>query len=157
MGFSSSKNSKINKIREENKATKVCIKGILYDKKTNKIIYEGDLVDGKCEGKGKYIFENGDYYIGNFSNGVREGLGNQYYKNNELQYEGKWKSDMRNGHGLYYYENGDYFIGFWRDNKKFGKGELYDKNGQIIKEGDVCDINTEESNMSINLNNLILK
>ena len=64
---------------------------------------------------------------------------------------------MRNGHGFYYYENGDYFIGFWRDNKKFGKGELYDKNGQIIKEGDVCDINTEESNMNVNLNNLILK
>ena len=157
MGFISSKNSIKNKVKEENTTKKVPVKGVLLDKKTNKIIYEGDLINGICDGKGKYIFENGDYFIGNFSNGLREGQGNQYYENKKLQYEGSWKSDMRNGHGFYYYENGDYFIGFWKDNKKVGKGELYDKNGQIIKAGDVCDINTEESNMNINLNNLIMK
>ena len=157
MGFSNSKILINNRNKEGNK-NKVITHGILCNKITNEIIYEGELVDGKCEGKGKYIFETGDYYIGEFKNGLREGKGFQYYKNKNYQYEGMWKDDKRNGHGKYYYENGDYFIGFWKDNKKVGKGELYDKNGEINIGGDVDHINTEEEkNYSINFKDLVTK
>ena len=157
MGFSGSKIIKNEKRIEDNKNNKFCGKGKLYNKNTNEIVYEGDLINGTCEGKGKYIFENGDYYIGQFKNGLREGLGKQYYKNKQIQYDGMWKCDMRNEHGIYYYENGDYFIGFWKDNQKVGKGELYDKNREIIKQGDVGDMNNQEKNLSIVLDDLILK
>ena len=159
MGFSGSKNIKNEKRTTENKNNnnKFCGKGKLYNKNTDEIVYEGDLINGICEGKGKYIFENGDYYIGQFKNGLRDGLGKQYYKNKQLQYDGMWKCDMRNEHGIYYYENGDYFIGFWKDNQKVGKGELYNKNREIIKQGDVGDMNNQEKNISIVLDDLILK
>ena len=157
MGFSSSKNYKANERKEEIINKKFCGKGKLYNKNTNEPVYDGDLINGKCEGKGKYIFENGDYYIGQFKNGLRDGLGKQYYKNKILQYDGMWKSDMRNGHGVYYYENGNYFVGFWKNNEKVVNGELYNKNGEIINEGDECQINNKEKNFQINLDDLILK
>ena len=156
MGFSNSKILKNNINNEENK-NKTSIYGKLYNKTTNEIIYEGDLIDGKCGGKGKFIFESGDYFLGGFKNGLREGKGIQYYKNKKYQYEGMWKEDKRNGSGKYYYENGDYFIGFWKDNQKIGKGELYDKNKEIKVVGEVGHIITEEKNYHINLNDLIFK
>ena len=32
------------------------------------IIYEGDWVNDEREGKGKYIWENGEYYVGQYKN-----------------------------------------------------------------------------------------
>ena len=157
MGFGNSKRSKENKNKKEDKNKKLYSYGKLYNKNTNKIIYEGDLLDNICHGKGKYIFENGDYYIGQFKNGLRDGEGIQYYNNKKIQYEGIWKEDKRNGSGKYYYENGNYFIGFWKNNEKVGLGELYDINKNLIIGGEVSHINTEEKNYSINLNDLILK
>ena len=151
MGFSISKT-------QNNEEKKIKIYGILYNKYTNEIIYEGELIDGKCDGNGKYIFDTGDFYVGEFKNGLREGNGTLYYKNKKMQYKGKWKNDKRNGSGRYYYENGEYFIGFWKDNIKVGKGELFNKNGITLFGGDVIYINTEdEKNYSIDLTNLILK
>ena len=43
-------------------------KCIIYYENGN-IKYDGDLVDGKTEGNGKYYYENGDYYIGQWKNG----------------------------------------------------------------------------------------
>ena len=150
MGFSSSQIQK-NEAKKENKKT---IFGILCTKYTNEIIYEGDLINGKCDGNGKYVFKTGDFYIGQFKNGLREGKGTQYYKNEKIQYKGNWKNDMRNGSGKYYYENGDYFIGFWKDNIKIGKGELFNENGVTLFGGDIIYINTEEKNYSIDLTDL---
>ena len=39
-------------------------KGIKYYKNGN-IQYEGDFINGKREGNGKYIYDYGDYYIVN--------------------------------------------------------------------------------------------
>ena len=53
------------------------------------IMYEGDFVNDKFEGKGKYIWEDGEYYIGQFKNGVRShGKGEEYYSNGSIKYEG---------------------------------------------------------------------
>lgn len=37
--------------------------------------YEGEWVQGKYEGKGKYKFANGDVYEGDFKNGKANGYG----------------------------------------------------------------------------------
>ena len=34
-------------------------------------MFEGDFINGKAEGNGKYIFEDGEYYIGPFKNGLK--------------------------------------------------------------------------------------
>ena len=43
------------------------------------IRYEGDYVNGKREGNGKYIFEDGTYYIGEWKNGLFNEKRKEYY------------------------------------------------------------------------------
>ena len=45
-------------------------KGSLYYSSGNKK-YEGDFINDKFEGNGKYFYENGNYYIGQFKNNLR--------------------------------------------------------------------------------------
>ena len=47
-------------------------KGIQYYKNGN-ILFEGDWIDDKRDGFGKYIWENWKYYIGQFKNSLRNG------------------------------------------------------------------------------------
>ena len=53
-------------------------------------MYEGDYINDKKEGNGKYIWENGEYYIGQFKNGLSHGKGTMYYSNGKIKYEGDW-------------------------------------------------------------------
>ena len=62
-------------------------KGIIYYKNGN-IKYEGDFINDKYEGNGKYIYESGYYYICEWLNGNRYGKGIIYYKNGNIRYEG---------------------------------------------------------------------
>ena len=64
-------------------------KGKLYNKNGN-ITYEGDFINDKYEGNGKYNWEDGEYYIGQWKNGKRYGKGKLYYKNGSIKYEGDW-------------------------------------------------------------------
>ncbi len=66
-------------------------------------------VEGNCgEGTGKYLFENGD------------------------KYNGEWHGGMRTGYGRYDYKNGDWYIGDFRNDAIDGKGTLHLKTGEII-------------------------
>ena len=85
-------------------------KGILYYK-NGKIRYEGDFINDKFEGNGKYYYENGEYYIGQFKNGKAHGKGILYYKNEKIKYEGDFINGKFEGFGNYYYENGNYYKG----------------------------------------------
>ena len=49
-------------------------KGIIYYKNGNEE-YNGDFVDDKFEGNGKYIWESGKYYIGEQKNNKIQGKG----------------------------------------------------------------------------------
>ena len=51
----------------------------------NIIILMGNFMNGIKEGKGKYVFENGNIYDGNFNNGLPNGYGKFCQK-------GKWKN-----------------------------------------------------------------
>ena len=46
-------------------------KGILYYPNGN-IKYDGEFVNDGYEGKGKYIWESGNYYIGEFKNDLKQ-------------------------------------------------------------------------------------
>ena len=56
-------------------------------------MYEGDFVNDKYEGKGKGIWENGEYYIGQWKNGLRNGKGTLYNKNGDIIQKGNWIND----------------------------------------------------------------
>ena len=67
-------------------------KGKVYYKNGD-IKYDGDFVNDKCEGNGKYIYEGGKYYIGQLLNGKRHGKGKVYYKNGDIKYDGDFVND----------------------------------------------------------------
>ena len=58
-----------------------------------------------------FIFNDGDYYIGEFKNGDRH------------------------GHGTYSFNDGRKYVGEYENNKRKGKGIEYTADGQISKEG----------------------
>ena len=65
-------------------------KGKIFDE-NEKLIYEGDFIDGEFEGKGKQIFDFG-YYEGEFKNDDYNGKG-KYYENNILKLDGIFKDN----------------------------------------------------------------
>ena len=69
-------------------------KGKLYNEK-GILVYEGDFINGKPEGKGKYIEDDGEYYIGQWKNGLKHGKGIFYYKNGTIKYDGNWINDKK--------------------------------------------------------------
>ena len=54
------------------------------------IKYDGEFINGNREGKGKYIFENGEYYIGELKNNLKHGKGIMYYSNGNIKYDGEF-------------------------------------------------------------------
>ena len=86
---------------------------------------------------GNNIWENGNYYIGQFKNGLKNGKGIEYYSNGDIQYKGDFVNNEKDGIGHYIFENGKYYIGQWSNNLRIGKGTLYYPNGKIEKEGNL--------------------
>jgi len=81
------------------------------------------------------IYENGEYYIGEWLNNLKHGKGTYYYKNGNIKYEGDFIKNKFEGNGKYIYENGEYYIGQWLNDQIHGKGTYYYKNGKIKYEG----------------------
>ena len=97
-------------------------------------MYEGDWINDKPEGNGKYIYENGEYYLGQYKNGKRHGKGKKYeIYNNErkLVYEGEYLNGIKHGKGKMYYSNGNIqYEGDWINNKREGNGKYIWENGE---------------------------
>ena len=58
-------------------------------------------MNGKYEGNGKFYCEDGEYYIGQWKNGLKHGKGIYYYKNGNIKYEGifvnnEFRQNMKN-------------------------------------------------------------
>eukprot|EP01113_Clastostelium_recurvatum_P005450 TRINITY_DN1243_c0_g2_i2.p1 TRINITY_DN1243_c0_g2~~TRINITY_DN1243_c0_g2_i2.p1 ORF type:complete len:1190 (+),score=319.37 TRINITY_DN1243_c0_g2_i2:16-3585(+) len=85
---------------------------------------DGNWVNGKLNGKGTEVFNDGNRYEGMWSNGIIEGKGTFYYRN-ESVYEGNMKDGMRAGHGkLTDPLLGEVYEGEWSNDLKDGKGVL---------------------------------
>ena len=56
-------------------------------------MYEGDWLNNTAEGNGKYIYADGEYYIGEFKNNERGGFGIQYDSNGNIISQGNWLND----------------------------------------------------------------
>ena len=94
--------------------------------------YEGQIINGKKEGKGKYIYKNGSIYEGYFKNDKKEGNGIFYYANGD-RYKGLFKEGFYQGQGIFYFHNGDRYEGEFDKNKYSGKGKYFYHNGDIFE------------------------
>ena len=90
----------------------------------------------KVEKNKKKVYENGEYYIGEYLNGLRHGKGILYYKNNTILYDGEFVKDKYEGKGKYIWEDGEYYIGEYLNGLRHGKGIEYYKNNTIKYDGE---------------------
>ena len=114
-----------------------------------KEVYKSEL-KYNYEGYGKNILYNGEYYIGQFKNGLKDGKGVFFFKTERMihviydEYKGsgliqqdfneycigEWKDDEINGKGMLYNKNGSYYIGDWIYTNAEGNGKFFFKNGE---------------------------
>ncbi|MFT5658079.1 MAG: hypothetical protein ACI9KN_001358 [Gammaproteobacteria bacterium] len=80
-------------------------------------VYDGDLVDGIIEGKGRMVWPNGDRYEGNFLDGLFHGQG-KYEWHEGASYQGEFKLGEKSGVGAMLYANKDTYTG------EFGNGDF---------------------------------
>ena len=133
------------------------IKGKEYNGYTDNVIYEGGIIKGKRNGKGKEFHETGDIiFEGEYLNGKRNGKGKEYYYSGKVLFEGEYSNgkrlkgkiydikgnisyDLENLNGLIkrYYPNGEIeFEGEYLNGKRNGKGKEYNEYGHLIFEGE---------------------
>ena len=108
--------------------------GTLYLK--NGDIYKGQISLGRVTGFGKYTFapdqgQRGEFYEGNFKDGVRHGNGTHVWKNGHV-YVGNFESGSSTATGTHLFSNGDMYIGGLRGNQFDGYGVFTLKNGTRI-------------------------
>jgi hypothetical protein len=79
-------------------------------------------VSGDCaNGRGTYILDNGEKYVGEMRNGSREGKGTYYFNSGEW-YSGEWVKNQRNGQGTNYFPDGEKYQGNWKNDLRHGYG-----------------------------------
>ena len=77
-----------------------------FDIYNDKLIFEGEYLNAKRNGKGKeYNKYGGLVYEGEYSNGKRNGKGKEYNSYRTMIFEGEYLNGKRNGKGKeYFYE-----------------------------------------------------
>ena len=109
-------------------------KGKEYDIFDDKLIYEGEYLNGKRNGKGKEFYKNGDLlFEGEYLNGKRWN-GTSYFNSEERK-----EYILKNGQGYIkeydVYNNSLIYEGEYLNGKRNGKGKEY-KFGGLIFEGE---------------------
>ena len=95
----------------------------------NKDFYIGSFKENKFYGYGKLIYTNSrEVYQGQFLNGKKHGIGRYFYKNGDI-YEGYWEDDMRSGYGFIKYFNGDWYEGMFVKDIRHGIGIYFEQKG----------------------------
>ena len=86
-------------------------KVIDYPISKNIIIFEGEYLNGKRNGKGKKYYDDGNLmFEGEYLNGKRNGKGKEYFKNGKLKFDGeylngkKWNGSEYNKNGIKEFE-----------------------------------------------------
>ena len=85
--------------------------------------YIGEFTNGLKNGKGTYYWNDGDKYVGEYKNGKKDGKGIFYFKNGD-RYEGEYKNDKRDGECIYYFIKGNKYIGGFKNGLFEGKGTM---------------------------------
>jgi hypothetical protein len=78
-------------------------------------------VEGRFNGKGKYLLADGSYYSGDWVNNKREGSG-KFKSSDGSLYIGDWVNNKMDGKGKYTTTDGDIYEGYYKDNMRNGQG-----------------------------------
>ena len=84
---------------------------------------------GQREGRGKYVFADGDVYEGEWKANKQEGRGISRYASGGV-YEGDFKAGEKDGQGTYLYASGDIEVGFYKVDIRVGEGVLWEADGR---------------------------
>ena len=95
----------------------------------NKTALKTGCIKGNCvNGKGTFIWPNGDKYNGNWKNQKPHGLGTFKWVNG-TKYIGDWEFGIQNGQGTVTWANGDKYIGGRKNGEADGQGTFIFANG----------------------------
>ncbi|MDC2993423.1 hypothetical protein OAZ25_01065 [Candidatus Pelagibacter sp.] len=95
----------------------------------NKTALKTGCIKGNCvNGKGTFIWPNGDKYNGNWKNQKPHGLGTFKWVNG-TKYIGDWELGIQNGQGTVTWANGDKYIGGRKNGQADGQGTFIYANG----------------------------
>ena len=78
-----------------------CSNGFGFYQFSNRDTYVGFFTNGQIDKVGAYGWSSGDSYIGEISNKNFTGQGVQYYQSTGTSYYGNFTSGIRNGLGVY--------------------------------------------------------
>ena len=94
-------------------------------------VYEGECKDDNYNGNGILKYFNGRKYEGSFKDGKMDGSGKFTWEDGKT-YIGEYVNDKKQGHGKLIWNNNKYYEGSWVNNKQHGDG-LYFLNGKTLK------------------------
>lgn len=96
--------------------------------------YLGEWRDDKRHGKGSDTYASGDRYTGDFFDGQRHGQGTYTFPNGE-SYVGDWRDGKRHGVGTNIFPDGERYVGEWRQGDRHGLGVSYRADGAVLRSG----------------------
>jgi hypothetical protein len=100
-------------------------KGVL---KSYGTLYDGEFLENKFHGEGKYMDDQGNTYTGEFEGNKFHGKG-VYVSAGGGRYEGEFVLGNFSGRGAYSNEEGVKYEGYFKDWLYHGKGKLVDEKG----------------------------
>jgi hypothetical protein len=83
--------------------------------------YEGTYRNGQENGRGVFLWANGQRYEGEWRDGERSGQGTYVWPNGD-SYDGEWQDGRRAGHGVYVWGTGERYEGEWQADQPTGEG-----------------------------------
>ena len=106
--FKTEKNEVFEGMWQEDKGTGMCV-----FRKTNS--------SDKQSGEGIEVWSDGSYYIGVFSEGIKDGSG-FYFWTDGSRYEGDWLADEMSGNGTFQWADGRAYVGAFKNGVMHGYG-----------------------------------
>ena len=82
--------------------------------------YDGEMRDGRLNGRGIYSFGDGGRYEGQFKDDQFDGIGTLIDGSN--RYDGGWKAGKKDGHGVMIMSDGNRYDGDFKEDVLEGKG-----------------------------------
>jgi parvulin-like peptidyl-prolyl isomerase len=96
--------------------------------------FEGEFKDGLPNGKGTFIFANGNVYVGELKDDKFNGQGT-FTSASGAQFVGEYKDGRKDGRGILTYSDRSKYVGEFKNDKFNGQGVEYASNGSVINQG----------------------
>jgi len=106
----------------------------IFPQEGESISWNGPCKDNFAHGQGKLIwYMNGvqkEVYEGSMVRGWAEGKGK--LTRNDGVYAGEWKNSLQEGKGRYEHEDGSWYEGAWSEGKPHGHGQMRTPDGKLF-------------------------